>query len=199
MGHCQKFQNNAHLENQTLQKTSDYQSVRLPGTHSCAQVTAQLHFLQQEMSDINHTELKWGCDTSRRRQGGAHPWDPGVHQLQVSAWRKPGKSCSRSQNIQWVACLPKAFCQRQSGHHSKSWFWFQISWASTQESDPGIGLFRLETEVHSTEQGPGLGDTRANTTGSAKQEQTPGTLSQSQTEGSSIKPHSRPAAESHHH
>lgn len=58
MGHCQKSQNNTHPENQILQKTSDYQSVRLPWTCPCAQAIAEVHFLQQEISDINHPELR---------------------------------------------------------------------------------------------------------------------------------------------
>lgn len=71
MGHCQKSQNNTHLENQILQKTSDYQSARLPWARPCAQVTAQLHLLQQEMADISHTGLRGGCDTSQEQARGS--------------------------------------------------------------------------------------------------------------------------------
>lgn len=131
MGHCQKSQNNTHQENQILQKSSDCQSVRVLWACPCAQVTAQE---QQQQIQTSPTQGWWGdvVTPPRSQQGGAHPWNPGAHQLQVSSWRTT--QWELLQESEYTAGgSPKAFCQRQSGHHSRSWFWFQISQASTQE------------------------------------------------------------------
>lgn len=85
-----------------------------------------------------------------------------IHEIQVPTsstfllGELPSESCSRSQNIQWVA-HPKPSAKGYQGITPEDDSDFK-SVRPAIRNDSGIGIFVFETSVPNTEQGSGLGE-----------------------------------------
>lgn len=196
MGHCQKSQNSTHLENQILQWVPECQTCLSPcSAHSHSTSCSR-------RCQAPTTQGWWGeVVTPPRSRGrrGALPWDPGVRQLQVSAgrttwWELLQESQHTVGGLLTQSLLPKAIraslqmlilVSNRSGQHSRKWLrhWALQAWDLNAQHWAGPRSERHESQYTRECQA------RANTWNPA---------SPRQTEGSSVKPQSRLAAESYH-